>query len=693
MSDRRDLLVEIGTEELPPKALRKLSKAFSRGVTDGLAQAGLLFGKVSLYASPRRLAVMIEDLMAAQEDRMLEKRGPAVAAAFDENGEPTAAIKGFARSCGVEPDELERIETPKGAWMVFRSIMKGKQTAELLPAIITKALADLPVPKRMRWGSSDVEFVRPVHWAVLLFGEDVVPCRLLGVQSGRETFGHRFHCQVPLSIKTPLEYPQLLAEKGKVIADYDKRRAMVHEQVKKAAADAGGEALVDDSLLDEVTALVEWPVAVCGRFARRFLEVPPEALISSMQDHQKYFPVKDGDGKLLPCFITVANIESSSPDKVIEGNERVIRPRLSDADFFWRQDRKRPFETYTPRLESVVFQEKLGSLLDKVRRVSVLSESIAVSLGADVDNTKRAAMLSKNDLMTEMVGEFPELQGIMGRYYALHDGEPKEVALALDEQYMPRFAGDDLPGLAISQSLAIADRLDTLAGIFAVGLLPSGDKDPYALRRAALGVLRIMIEKRLDLDLVELLSQAIKAVEQQLGGVDADLSSQIYDFMMERLRTYYHEQDIAPDIFEAVLAKRPSSPLDFDRRITAISSFRKLPEAMSLAAANKRIHNILKRVDGVVTDAVDDAVLLEPAEKQLAAAVKLSAKTTLPLMNEGHYDEAMQHLAKLREPVDLFFDSVMVMTDDIRLRNNRLALLAQMDRLFSHVADLSRLQG
>ncbi len=693
MSDKRDLLFEIGTEELPPKALKKLSEALGLGITDGLKKAGLTFGEVSLYASPRRLAVKIKDLVASQSDQVQERRGPALAAAFDKDGNPTPAVKGFARSCGIEPGELEHLETPKGTWLVFRSTKTGQQTSELLPAIIEKALAGLPIPKRMRWGDSDVEFVRPVHWIVLLLDEEIVPCQILGVTSGRETLGHRFHCSERLSIKNPSVYLELLKSEGKVIADYSVRREMVREQAVNAAQTVGGEVLIDDGLLDEVTALVEWPIAVCGQFDRDFLDVPAEALISSMQDHQKYFPVKDTAGKLLPYFVTISNIESKDPSKVKEGNERVIRPRLSDADFFWNQDRKQPLEAYSSMLDSVVFQVKLGSLREKVQRVSKLAASIAEVLGANVQYAERAALLSKNDLMTQMVGEFPDLQGVMGRYYALHDGEPEAVALALDEQYMPRFAGDRLPSQPIAQALAIADKLDTLVGIFAVGLIPTGDKDPFALRRAALGVLRIIIEQKLDLDLVKLLEISIESVKDKTGDVKENLLTQIYDFMMERLRTYYHDKGVSPDLFDAVLARKPPSPLDFDQRILAILEFRKLPEAESLAAANKRIRNILKKVDGAVPDAVNDGILVEPAEKDLANAVNALSEIVLPLLNEGDYNKAMTHLAGLRAPVDSFFDAVMVMDDDVQLRNNRLALLNQMNTLFLRVADLSRLQS
>jgi len=542
-SATRDLLIEIGTEELPPKALPRLSRAFSDGVRKGLIQADLAFGEVHDYAAPRRLALWIEAVAATQADREQIRRGPALAAAFDDEGNPTPGAQGFARSCGVGVEQLEKLETDKGAWLVHRVMERGRDTAELIPAIVDQALGQLPIPKRMRWGAGTAEFVRPVHWIVLLFGDAVIDTEILGVKSGRETRGHRFHHPAPIYIGEPAAYAPLLQTKGRVLADFAERRAAIRGQVIAAGVAAGGRALIDEDLLDEVTALVEWPVAVTGDFETRFLEVPSEALISTMQDNQKYFPVVDGDGRLLPHFITLSNIVSRDPAQVKAGNERVVRPRLADAAFFWNQDRKQRLEARIDRLGTMVFQSRLGTLLDKQKRVARLAAHIAVALGADARLAERAAMLAKCDLLTQMVFEFPELQGVMGRYYAQHDGEPEEVAQAIDEQYRPRFAGDALPQTATGQALAIADRLDTLVGIFAIGQPPTGDKDPFALRRAALGVLRILIEGGRDLDLAELIATAAAGFPAALGaGAAVD---GVFEFMMERLRAYYTDAGIA----------------------------------------------------------------------------------------------------------------------------------------------------
>lgn len=518
---QRDLLIEIGTEELPPKALNKLCDAFAQGVVDGLRDAGIGIGNFRAYGAPRRLAVVVNDVQTAQPDRDTEKRGPAVQAAFDANGKATKAAEGFARSCGVEVEQLQRISTDKGEWLAYKVQEKGRATAELLPEIVERSLARLPVPRRMRWGAGTEEFVRPVHWVVLLLGNDVVEARILGIQAGRDSRGHRFHYPQSITLANAGDYVAMLDRPGYVQVDPEARAEAIRQQVEQAAEKLNGRALIDEALLQEVTALVEWPVAVAGDFDEHFLQVPKESLISSMQDHQKYFPVLDTEGELLPHFITVSNIESRDVAKVKEGNERVIRPRLADAAFFWEQDRKHALETHIASLDKVVFQNQLGSLGDKSRRVAKIAQRMAEQLGANRDHAHRAALLSKCDLMCEMVFEFPDLQGIMGRYYAQHDGEPEEVALALDEQYMPRFAGDELPTTDTGQILAVADKLDTLLGIFAVGQKPSGEKDPFALRRAALGVLRILIERELPLDLRELLNMAAAALADV---VDAEAS-------------------------------------------------------------------------------------------------------------------------------------------------------------------------
>lgn len=691
MNETRDLLVEIGTEELPPKALGRLTESFARALEAGLRDAGLAPRAVHPYGTPRRLAALFRDVAAGQADREVVRRGPALQAAFDEEGNASKAALGFARSCGVAVEDLDRLETEKGSWVVFRSVEPGRATAELVPELVRGALAALPIPKRMRWGDGKEEFVRPVHWVLLLFGDEVVEAEILGARTDRYTRGHRFHHPAPIYVGEPEAYGPLLETQGKVLVDLAARREAIRAQVLEEAHRLGGEAVVDEDLLDEVTALVEWPVTLSGQFDKRFLEVPAECLISSMQDHQKYFPVVDKGGRLLPCFITVSNIESRDLDQVRAGNERVIRPRLADAAFFWEQDRRQTLASRRDRLRSMVFQEKLGSLYEKQDRVAELAAEIAGRIGADPELARRAAALAKCDLVTNMVYEFPELQGVMGRYYARHDGEPEAVAQALDEQYMPRFAGDELPASAIGQALALADRLDTLVGIFAIGQPPSGDKDPFALRRAALGAVRILIERALDLDLEELLKQAAAGLPETLRA--GRVVSEVFDYIMERLRGYYLDQEVSTDLFDAVLARRPTRPLDFHQRIQAVSAFRAMPESQSLAAANKRIRNILKKTEEAVPAQYDQQLLESGAEQSLADSVTRLAASVVPKLDQGDYAEALQELAGLREPVDRFFDDVMVMVEDERVRRNRLALLQSMESMFLRVADLSRLQA
>ena len=688
--DTRDLLIEIGTEELPPKALFNLSLEFERGIAEGLEKAGLAFKAIRRFATPRRLAVQIDQLPTRQPDRQLERRGPALSAAFGPNGQPTKAAEGFARSCGVTVAELQRQETDKGAWLVHVGTEKGAPTAELIPAIVEAALAALPIPKRMRWGDRTAEFVRPVHWVVLLFGSEVIPATIMEVQAGRETRGHRFHHPQLITLTQPADYARQLAEEGKVIADFNERSNRVRARAEAIAAELNGVAVIQPELLEEVTALVEWPVALAGDFEQRFLEVPAEALITTMEDNQRYFPVVDAQGRLLPHFITMANLESRDPAQVRAGNERVIRPRFSDAEFFWKQDRGQPLAARIEQLKQVVFQQRLGTVDAKSERVAVLARFIAEQRRGNADWAERAARLAKCDLMTQMVQEFPELQGIMGRYYALHDQEAAEVAQALEEQYLPRFAGDRLPATATGQNLALADRLDTLLGIFAIGQAPSGAKDPFALRRAALGVLRILIEGKLDLNLMALLDHAANQFEATVGARDA--VETVFDFIMERLRGYYLDQGVRPDTFEAVLECRPHCPLDFDRRVHAVSAFRNRPEAASLAAANKRIRNILKKMDTVLPFEVRPDLLVEAAEQALAGRLVELSSEALPLMEAGLYGDALNRLASLREPVDAFFDQVLVMADDPAVRDNRIALLNELGSLFLRVADFSRLQ-
>lgn len=687
----RDLLIELGTEELPPKALKILSNAFTNGVKEGLQKAELEFGEVHAYAAPRRLAILIRGLAEGTPDKQVEKRGPALTASFDDDGNPTQAATGFAKSCGLNSvEELDRLETDKGAWLMYKVEQAGQPTAELVPNIIQSSLDKLPIPKRMRWGSLDAEFVRPVHWLVLLFGDQVIDAEILSVKSGRETRGHRFHHPAPIYIGTPADYAELLHTEGKVIADFEARRNAVHGLIQEAAARTGGTAEIDPALLDEVTSMVEWPVAVLGNFEPRFLDVPQEALISSMKGHQKYFHTIDAQGKLMPHFITISNIDSTDIDQVRKGNERVIRPRLSDAEFFWNQDRKQKLSVHIEALKNVVFQKQLGTIYDKSVRVSALAGEIAEQLGGNKPEAQRAGQLSRCDLLSEMVNEFPELQGIMGRYYAAHDKEAGDIPAALDEMYMPRFAGDELPATITGQALALAERIDTLVGIFGIGQLPTGSKDPFALRRAALGVVRILIERDLDLDLQQLCQSATTALGERLTATDT--TQQVFAFIMERLRAYYQDQGIAHDTFDAVAELQPGRPLDFHQRIEAVTEFRKLAEAESLAAANKRISNILKKADGNIPPQVDHSLLQEPQEQLLASKITEMTDKTSPLFQQRAYTEALKSLAALRDPVDEFFDHVMVMADDEALKMNRLALLNQLRNLFLHIADLSRLQ-
>lgn len=694
--ERKDFLVELGTEELPPKALKKLAAAFTAGIVDGLKNEHLSHSAVHSYAAPRRLAVWVEALQTAQPDKQLERRGPAVQAAFDDNGLPTKAAQGFARSCGVEVEQLETLETDKGSWLVQRGFEQGKGARELLPAIVQHALDKLPIPKRMRWGDLTAEFVRPVHWLVLLLGEEVIDTKILAVKSGRETRGHRFHHPHAISINQPSEYAPLLETEGRVVADFEQRREAIRGQVQEAAVRLGGKAVIDASLLDEVTGMVEWPVAVAGSFDRRFLDVPAEALISAMKGHQKYFHVVDADDTLMPNFITVSNIDSKDISAVRDGNERVIRPRLADAEFFWNQDRKQPLGGYRDALKHVVFQKQLGTLFHKSERIAGLAGAIAEQLGAQRSAAERAGQLAKCDLMSEMVGEFPELQGSMGRYYAAHDGEPAEVVAAMDEQYMPRFAGDRLPANPVGQAVAIADKLDTLVGIFGIGQPPTGSKDPFALRRAALGVLRTLIEQRLELDLTNLIDESIAHYKAGGNAFDAKLDGQVFDFMMERLRVYYSDIGISVDVFEAVLAVRPTRPYDFDQRVRAVNAFRELAEAESLAAANKRASNILRQAKEkgeTFSDQVDSALLQEQEEQALAERIAKVGAAVKPELEKFDYSTALQQMAQLRQPVDAFFDEVMVMAEDEGVRRNRLALLNSLRELFLRVADVSQLQG
>jgi glycyl-tRNA synthetase beta chain len=689
-----DLLIELGTEELPPKALKKLSDAFTRGIVEGLKKAGFKTNEVESFATPRRIGVLIKDVAESQPDREIERKGPSLKAAYDESGKPTKALMGFASAVGVEVAELQQQETEKGAWLIFKATEKGHLLADLVEDIINQSLTRLPVPKRMRWGSSDVEFVRPVHWLIILHGKNIINADVLGLKSSAATCGHRFHSPGKIVLSDASSYKDKLLTEGFVIADFEQRKQNIRQQVfdavKKLGSDVEmGEPVIDENLLDEVTALNEWPIAVAGEFEESFLQVPAEALIRTMQDNQKYFPVKGADGKLKNYFITISNIDSKSPEKVKAGNERVIRPRLADAMFFWEQDQKQPLESFNMALEKVVFQKQLGTIAEKTRRVTKLAEFIATQLNANIEHVARAALLSKCDLMTDMVGEFASLQGVMGKRYAQVAGEAEEVALALDEQYKPRGASDDTASTTTGQILAISDKLDSLVGIFAIGQKPSGEKDPYALRRASLGILRTIIERQLDLDLKQLIKISAELLKDK---VDASKVEQdVFDYILERLRAYYLDRKVTPDVFDAVSVLSPSHPLDFDKRIKAVSAFRELAEAESLAAANKRVANILKKSALDNTVLVNESLLSEDAEKKLYAALTVLSKTVEPMFDAGDYEAALSQLSSLRDPVDVFFDSVMVMADDEAVKNNRIALLNTMNQLFLRAADMSRL--
>jgi glycyl-tRNA synthetase beta chain len=706
MSTSKHLLFELGSEELPPKALLKLSNALLNNIIQGLNAAELTFTGSKAYATPRRLAVLIENLSTAQPDKIVEKRGPALQAAFASDGTPSKAALGFAVSCGITFDKLERLKTDKGEWLSFTQAVKGQVTENLVPDIISQSIAGLPIAKRMRWGSFTTEFVRPVHWAVLLYGDSVINTEILGLKTGATTQGHRFHAPQKITLIKPEDYADTLYKQGRVIADFEQRKTLIREAAQKAAAAVDGRAHIEDDLLEEITALNEWPVPITGNFDPRFLKLPPEVLITTMQTNQKYFPVKNASGDLLANFITFSNIESTNPKSIQQGNERVVTPRLSDAEFFWNQDRKKPLEDRVENLSNVVFQESLGTVYDKTMRVRNLAKFIAGHLGANVELAERAALLAKADLMTEMVGEFGNLQGIMGRYYALADNEPKEVAVAIEEQYFPKQSGSPTPGSTTGQILAIAEKIDTLVGIFAVGLIPTGDKDPYALRRAALGILRTIIENKLNINIIELTEFADAQITMTASHVNSgsntffpsrastggnSTSDRVIDFIFDRLKGYCLDQGYTADEFDAVIAVTPAEPLDFMQRLQAVKAFRQLPEAESLAAANKRIRNILRKSESQPASSV--GALLEPQEKRLLQVALQSADDIKPLLAQRNYQATLNRLAGLRNDVDAFFDHVMVMTDDLDLRANRLALLNLLSEQFLTCADISRLQS
>ena len=692
MSKAADLLVEIGTEELPPKALRSLMEAFAANLESGLDDARLRHGNVQGLASPRRLAAIVDGLERQQPDHKSSQKGPPVSVAIDDAGNLTAAAVAFARKCGVDPGDLGRTKTDKGEWLSCDVVEAGRTTAELLPDIIEAALAALPIPRRMRWGDGDAEFVRPVHWVVLLHGSTKIQASIFGVTAGNTSRGHRFHGKPSLTIKSPDDYLATLETDGRVIVDFERRRRLVREGVEAEASAAGGNIVDGEALYDEVAALVEWPVPVTGSFDEKFLELPREVVISTLTGHQRYFPVADDAGELLPRFVTVANIESKEPDQVREGNERVISPRLADAAFFWDSDRRTPLAARQDSLREVVYQRGLGSLYDKSSRVASIADWVCNALQTDATIVERAAALSKCDLLTGMVGEFPDLQGTMGRYYAEVDGEPPAVALAIEEQYLPRHAGGKLPQSTDGQILALADRLDTLAGVFSIGKKPSGNRDPFGLRRAALGVVRILVECGLDLDLKAMITVAVEI--QPAGKIDPrEVDELLYTFISERLRRFFldRDSDLETETFDAVLARHPESLVDFERRLRAVQSFIELEPASSLAAANKRIANILRQAGDPEGLAVKQKLLSDSAELELWSALEQARTTVQPMLAARDYTEALTLLAELRRPVDRFFDDVMVMADDKATRNNRLALLGELRALFLDVADISRL--
>ena len=685
----QNFLVEIGTEELPPKALKTLATSFADNVEAELNQAGLSFDKIEWFAAPRRLAVKVLNLATQQPSKEIEKRGPAVSAAFDAEGKPTKAAEGWARGCGITVEQAERIATDKGEWLVHRAKIEGQPTKNLLNDIVANALAKLPIPKPMRWADKTVQFIRPVHTVTMLLGDELIEGEILGVASARTIRGHRFLGEKEFEIQHADQYPQLLREKGSVVADFNERKAEILAKSQAKATALGGVADIEESLLEEVTSLVEYPNVLAAKFEERFLAVPAEALVYTMKGDQKYFPIYDKNGKLLPHFIFVSNINPEDPTAIIEGNEKVVRPRLTDAEFFFKTDLKQKLVDRLPRLETVLFQQQLGTLKDKTDRIEQLAGEIAKQIGADEAKAKRAGLLSKCDLMTNMVFEFTDTQGVMGMHYARHDGEDEEVAVALNEQYMPRFAGDELPKSLVASAVALADKFDTLTGIFGIGQAPKGSADPFALRRAALGALRIIVEKNLPLDLEDLVKKSAALFGDKL--TNSNVVADVVDFMLGRFRAWYQDEGIAVDVIQSVLARRPTRPADFDARVRAVSHFRTLDSAEALAAANKRVSNILAKADAAIGE-INLTACVEPAEKALAEAVLALRTEVQPLIAKGDYTAVLDKLANLRAPVDSFFDNVMVNAEDPALRQNRLAILNTLQGLFLQVADISVLQ-
>ena len=683
------LLIELGTEELPPKSLQTLATTFYQEIKTQLDKASLQYSDIQWFATPRRLAVKVADLQQRQQDKAIEKRGPAVNVAFDDNGHATKAAQGWARSNGITVEQAERLKTDKGEWLLHKALQKGESIEQLLPAMVSNALAKLPIPKPMRWGGGNTQFIRPVHTLTLMYGAKVIAGEALGVKASNVVTGHRFHHNGLVEIDHADNYQQLLAQ-AYVIVDHQARKDKIIEQIQQAAENIAGTAIEDDELLEEVTSIVEWPVVLIGSFDEAFLTVPPEPLIYSMKDHQKYFPVLDKAGKLMNKFIFVANIESKDANEVIKGNEKVIRPRLADAEFFFKTDQKQSLASRLEQLSSVLFQQQLGTLAEKSQRIATISQYIAKNIKEDEQAAYRAGLLSKTDLLTDMVQEFPQVQGTMGKYYARNDGEAEQVAQALEDQYRPRYAGDSLPQHNLGCAVAIADKMDTLVGIFGINQAPKGDKDPFALRRAAIGLIRIIIEKQLTIDLKALILESIKNYGDKLANSETD--TQVFDFILGRYRAYYQEQKIASDVIAAVLANKPSEPLDFDKRVHAVTHFKSLTQASALAAANKRVGNILAKFDGQLQTEFDNSIATDEAEKKLAACFEQTKISIAPFMAEKNYQQALTKLAELKQPIDDYFDNVMVMVDDEKVKTNRLTLLSQIRASFFAIADISLLQ-
>ena len=686
---KETLLIELGTEELPPKILKKLALSFLEQIKIQLDSADLSYEGIKWFATPRRMAVLISELESQQADKIIEKRGPAINVAFDADGNASKAAMGWARSNGIEIEQAQRLKTDKGEWLLYRSTQTGKSVEEIIPEMVNTAVAKLAIAKPMRWGSARTQFIRPVHTLTLLYGAKIINGKTLGVSASNKVTGHRFHHHGLVTIEHADDYISAL-KKAYVIADYDERRELISEQIKEVADSINGRALIDDELLDEVTGLVEWPVTLVGGFDQSFLDIPAEPLIYSMKDHQKYFPVVNKEGKLINKFIFVTNIESKDPQQIVFGNEKVIRPRLADAEFFFNTDKKQTLESRLEKLESVLFQKQLGSVKEKSERIAKLSGFIANQLNENEADAYRAGLLSKTDLLTDMVQEFPQVQGTMGKYYARNDGESEAIAQALEDQYRPRYAGDNLPDGQIGCALAIADKVDSLVGIFGINQAPKGDKDPFALRRAAIGLIRIIIEKDLNLDIEILIHKSIEAFSDKLSNENTAVN--VIDFVMGRFRAYYLEKNINIDVIQAVLAKKPTAPLDFDKRIKAVNYFRGLAEAETLAAANKRVGNILAKFDGKLYETFNDALAQEDEEKLLAKVFSNIESSISPLLANQNYQAALTELVVLKAPIDNFFDNVMVMSDDEAVKINRLTLLNQIRDSFLAIADISVLQ-